>query len=122
MNKNSLIQLSPMLLLATMLMFYGFFDRSTNSTNSFGSLDLQTSHVTVFAVWVGLCLATYPLYLLHQELGNRVILTLTEFGFPVALPLVTGFVLCVALSIFISLKIEPPLRKMILRRGLSNSA
>ena len=145
-DKNSLIRLSPVLLLATTLMFYGFFDRSTNSTNSFGSLDLQTSHVIVSAVLVGLCLvsvlaglvarplpprvaaitttlalATYPLYLLHQELGNRAVLKLTEFGFPVALSLVTGFFLCVALSIFISLKIEPPLRKMILRRGLSNS-
>jgi len=145
-DKNSLIRLTPVLLLATTLMFYGFFDRSTNSTNSFGSLDLQTSHVIVSAVLVGLCLvsvlaglvarplpprvaaitttlalATYPLYLLHQELGNRAVLKLTEFGFPVALSLVTGFFLCVALSIFISLKIEPPLRKMILRRGLSNS-
>jgi len=63
-----------------------------------------------------------PLYLLHQELGNRAILKLTEFGFPVSLSLVTGFVLCVAPSIFTSLKIEPPLRKMILRQGLSDSA
>jgi len=103
-------------------------------------LDLQTSHVIIFAVWVGLCLAgvfsglvvrpppprvsaitttlamaTYPLYLLHQELGNRAILELTEFGFPISLSLVTGVALCVAPSIFTSLKIEPPLRKKILR-------
>jgi len=70
--KNSLIRLSPVLLLATTLMFYGFVDRSTNSKNSFGSLDLQTSHVIVSAVFVGLCLVSALAGLVVRPLPPRV--------------------------------------------------
>jgi peptidoglycan/LPS O-acetylase OafA/YrhL len=141
-NWNSLLRLSPILFLATTLMFYGFYERSLNSMGAFGSLDLQTSRVLVAAFLVFLCLfavlsglvagplpsrsakivtiaalATYPLYLMHQELGNRSILKMTELGVPVALSVIATFIWCVALSIFISLKIEPPMRAAILRIG-----
>jgi len=141
-NLNSLLRLSPILFLATTLMFYGFYERSLNSMGTFGSLDLQSSHVLVATFLVVLCLlavlsglvagplparsakiitiaalATYPLYLMHQELGNRSILKMTELGVPVALSVSATFIWCVALSIFISLKIEPPMRAAILRIG-----
>lgn len=144
-DKNSLIRLSPILLLATTLMFYGFYERSLNSPNVLGTLDLQTSHVIVASALVILCLisvlaglivgplpprvakitttlalATYPLYLMHQELGNRAILKMTELGLPVSLSLLTAFVGCVALSIFISVKIEPPLRRLIIKQGMGS--
>jgi peptidoglycan/LPS O-acetylase OafA/YrhL len=143
-NWNSLLRLSPILFLATTLMFYGFYERSLNSMGTFGSLDLQTSRVLVAAFLVVLCLfavlsglvagplparsakivtiaalATYPLYLMHQELGNRSILKMTELGVPVALSVIATFTWCVALSIFISMKIEPPMRAAILRFGSS---
>ena len=141
-NLNSLLRLSPILFLATTLMFYGFYERSLNSMGTFGSLDLQSSHVLVATFLVVLCLlavlsglvagplparsakiitiaalATYPLYLMHQELGNRSILKMTELGVPVALSVSVTFIWCVALSIFISMKIEPPMRAAILRIG-----
>jgi peptidoglycan/LPS O-acetylase OafA/YrhL len=143
-NWNSLLRLSPILFLATTLMFYGFYERSLNSMGTFGSLDLQTSRVLVAAFLVFLCLfavlsglvagplqsrsakivtiaalATYPLYLMHQELGNRSILKMTELGVPVAISVIATFTWCVALSIFISMKIEPPMRAAILRVGSS---
>lgn len=142
-NWNSLIRLSPILLLATTLMFYGFYNRSLNSPNEIGGLDLQSSHVLVSVVLVALCLigvlagllvsplpiraakvitilalATYPLYLMHQELGNRAILKLTEWGVPVTFSVLMTFVGSVAFSIYISMRIEPPLRRMILSRGM----
>jgi len=141
-NLKSLLRLSPILFLATILMFYGFYERSLNSMGTFGSLDLQSSHVLVATFLVVLCLlavlsglvagplparsakiitiaalATYPLYLMHQELGNRSILKMTELGVPVTLSVSATFIWCVALSIFISLKIEPPMRAAILRIG-----
>ncbi len=39
-NWNTLIRLSPILLLATTLMFYGFYDRSVNSSGTIGNLDI----------------------------------------------------------------------------------
>jgi len=145
-NWSSLIRLSPILLLATTLMFYGFYDRSLNSLSEIGGLGLQSSQVLVSAVLVLLCLigvlaglevgplpmraakvltilalATYPLYLMHQELGNRAILKLTEWGVPVTFSVITTFVVSVAFSIFISMKIEPPLRRVILDRGMGSN-
>lgn len=124
-------------------MFYGFYNRSLNSPNEIGGLDLQSSHVLVSVVLVALCLigvlagllvsplpiraakvitilalATYPLYLMHQELGNRAILKLTEWGVPVTFSVLMTFVGSVAFSIYISMRIEPPLRRMILSRGM----
>ena len=145
-DRNTLIRLSPVLLLASTLMFYGFYDRSLNSTNAFPGLDLQATHVTVSIVLIGLCLvsvlaglrvgplpqrtakvltvlalATYPLYLMHQELGNRAILKLSEIGVPVTLSVTITFVCCVALSIFIAMKVEPPLRSLVLKYGKQQS-
>lgn len=142
-NWSSLVRLSPILFLATTLMFYGFYDRALNSPNEIGGLDLQSTHVLVSVVLVLLCLvgvltglkvgplpiriakvltilalATYPLYLMHQELGNRAILKLTEWGVPVTFSVLTTFVLSVAFSVFISMKIEPSMRHMILGRGV----
>lgn len=138
-DKATLIRLSPVLLLAITLMFYGFYDRSLNSPNAIPGLDAQSTHVIVSSSLVALCiisvlaglvvgplppriakvvttlaLATYPLYLMHQELGNRAILKLTEVGVPVSLSVSITFIACVALSIVISLKIEPPLRRVIM--------
>jgi hypothetical protein len=56
---------------------------------------------------------------MHQELGNRSILKMTELGVPVAISVIATFTWCVALSIFISMKIEPPMRAAILRVGSS---
>ncbi len=145
-NWSSLIRLSPILLLPTTLMFYGFYDRSLNSLSEIGGLGLQSSQVLVSAVLVLLCLvgvlaglkvgplpiraakvltilalATYPLYLMHQELGNRAILKLTEWGVPVTFSVITTFVVSVAFSVFISMKIEPPLRRVILDRGMGSN-
>jgi peptidoglycan/LPS O-acetylase OafA/YrhL len=142
-NWNTLIRLSPILLLATTLMFYGFYDRSVNSSATIGNLDLQSTQVLVSVVLVTVCLvsvlaglivgplplrvakvltilalATYPLYLMHQELGNRAILKMTELGATPLVAVATVFILCVALSILISMKVEPPLRRAILNRGL----
>lgn len=138
-DKATLIRLSPVLLLAITLMFYGFYDRSLNSPNAIPGLDTQSTHVIVSSSLVALCiisvlaglvvgplppriakvvttlaLATYPLYLMHQELGNRAILKLTEVGVPVSLSVSITFIACVTLSIVISLKIEPPLRRVIM--------
>jgi len=144
-DKTSLIRLSPVLALASTFMFYGFYQRSLNSESTIGSLDLQTSHVTVSAVLVAaslfsviaglvarplprrvarvltvLALATYPLYLMHQELGNRSIIKLTELGVPNPTAIAATFALSVGASIFISLLVEPPMRRLILRKsGLS---
>lgn len=140
---RSLIRLSPVLLLATTLMFYGFYKRSLNSAGVIGGLDLQSTQVVVSVVLVALCLAgvlaglmvgplpiriakiltvlalaTYPLYLMHQELGNRAIIKMTELGLPVTISLTITFAITVGLSIFISVKLEPPLRRAIMKRGL----
>jgi peptidoglycan/LPS O-acetylase OafA/YrhL len=127
-------------------MFYDFYDRSVNSSATIGNLDLQSTQVLVSVVLVTVCLvsvlaglivgplplrvakvltilalATYPLYLMHQELGNRAILKMTELGATPLVAVATVFILCVAISILVSMKVEPPLRRAILNRGLDRN-
>ena len=141
-DRGSLVRLSPVLLLATTLMFYGFYERTLNSSATLGGLSVQNSHAAVAIGLVAICLvsvmvglvvrplskslarvitalalATYPLYLLHQELGNRVILKLTESGIPVTLSLVITLMGTVALSLLISMFVEPPIRRTLLKFG-----
>ena len=141
-DRGSLVRLSPVLLLATTLMFYGFYERTLNSSATLGGLNVQNSHAAVAIGLVAICLvsvmvglvvrplskslarvitalalATYPLYLLHQELGNRVILKLTESGIPVTLSLVITLMGTVALSLLISMFVEPPIRRTLLKFG-----
>ncbi|TPK38711.1 acyltransferase [Mesorhizobium sp. B2-5-3] len=66
--------------------------------------------------WIRLCgTATYPLYLLHDIIGAAILRAIALQGVERYTALICTFAIVIALSIAITLALEPPLRKSIAR-------
>ena len=79
-----------------------------------GSLAARPLPVRLAKALTLCALATYPLYLMHQELGNRLVIWLQGTGgLATPLALIIAFAVVVALSLFISSRLEPVARRWI---------
>jgi peptidoglycan/LPS O-acetylase OafA/YrhL len=97
------LRMSPILLLATTMMLFRFLERASGAA--------------IEPTDFGGALATYPLYLMHQELGNRLVIWLQGTGgLATPLALIIAFAVVVALSLFISSRLEPVARRWIVAR------
>lgn len=61
-------------------------------------------------------LATYPLYLIHQDVGGVLLVWLTRAGVPPVVAIATVAAAVIAFAIAVSLWIEPPLRRALAAR------
>ena len=133
------LRMSPILLLATTMMLFRFLERASGAAieptdfggalaptlvgvglvllcvaAALGSLSARPLPVRLAKVLTLCALATYPLYLMHQELGNRLVIWLQGTGGLAApLALIIAFAVVVALSLFISSRLEPVARRWI---------
>jgi len=127
----------PFLALSVGLMWFAFKERAASAGNVLAGVDPNIAGRFVASTLVVLCIvaaiaslyatnlkprvakwvtlaamATYPLYLLHQELGNRVLIVFREnLGMPTLVAVLLALVAVVTVSMLISAKFEPPARK-----------
>jgi len=133
------LRMSPILLLASTMMLFRFLERASGAAiepddfggaitptlvgvglvllciaAALGSLSARPLPARTAKVLTLCALATYPLYLMHQELGNRLVIWLQGTGGLAApLALIIAFAVVDVLSLFISSRLEPVARRWI---------
>ena len=140
-DRRTLATMSPVLLLATTLMAFTLVDRVSGKApqvDAWGAALTITVVCVIVALasmaapplpsrvafWVTLfALSTYPLYLMHQELGNRVLIFFqTNLGTSSAVAVLAATLGCLVASLVISWKFEPAAPRVIRRVAAQSPA